>query len=368
MKRVMQVILTRETGGTEKHVLDLAGSLSSFFELGAVCRPGGSFEKALRAAGVKTFACDPGGPFDFKAAKRLFGHIRNFGAQIVHSHLGQADWFSWLASRNMAGAPALISTEHGISSDWRTHAGHGPVIQAIHRLGHRLRMRRADKIICVSNATKRILVRRYPGATGKAVVIHNGIAVARYDRGSARKLLGVEEDIFLAGTAGRMAPVKGMDRLVKAFSGVVSMHPRARLVLIGDGPLRRELAEQAASLGIEKNVIFTGYRPDVPRLMSALDVFVLPSLSENLSYSLMEAMNQSAACIATDTGGNPELLGDAGILVKPGDSSALTKSITRLFDDEETRKSMGMAARQRITNQFTMQRMTDSIRALYDMI
>ena len=143
---------------------------------------------------------------------------------------------------------------------------------------------------------------------------------------------------------------------------------RLRLVLVGDGPLFDELAGQARSLGIEQQLWMAGDREEVPALLAMMQVFVLPSLAEGISNTILEAMASALPVVATSTGGNPELVtdGDNGYLVPVADADALAARLQQLLEDPDGGRRMGLRGRQRIEREFNWDRTVDRYLSIYD--
>ncbi len=166
---------------------------------------------------------------------------------------------------------------------------------------------------------------------------------------------------------GSLYPVKGHRFLLEAMPEILRRWPKARLLVIGRGELEVVLKEQVERLAIGANVHFLGMRPDVPRLLSLLDVFVLPSLSEGLSLALLEAMASGKPVVATRVGGNPELIdhGKTGFLIQPEDEKDLAAHLLNLLSDPGMMQQFGRQASERVREHFSMGQMVDRYRDLY---
>jgi glycosyltransferase involved in cell wall biosynthesis len=179
-----------------------------------------------------------------------------------------------------------------------------------------------------------------------------------------------EGSAFTIGTVGRLSWEKDQQALLEAFGLLKKQVDNACLLIVGDGALRGDLERAAEDLGIANDVQFLGYRDDVPSIMAALDVFVLPSLEEGISLTLLEAMAASRPIVATDVGGNPEVVvdGETGILVPSEDVAALAGAIIKLYGDKELRGKMGAAGRKRVEEHFSLNAMVDAYMALYSSV
>lgn len=196
----------------------------------------------------------------------------------------------------------------------------------------------------------------------KITVIHNGISDFQPDEGAReriRRKWGFGTEHVVIGVASRLDPVKGLEYLVEAFAGISADYPAARLVLMGDGTVRGALEAQAVQRGIRERVVFAGMRSDVPQCLTALDVFVLPSLAEYHSIGLLEAMRAGLPIVATDVGGNIESVrdGQEGLIVRPADAAGLAEALARMLGDNALRACLGTAAFHRFSAEFTEEAM-----------
>jgi glycosyltransferase involved in cell wall biosynthesis len=183
-----------------------------------------------------------------------------------------------------------------------------------------------------------------------------------------RRTFGVQAQGLLVGTVGRLHPQKGFASLLAAVARVRERLPAIRLLLVGGGALRRDLVARAEALGLAEVVIFAGSRGDVPEILAALDLFVLPSLWEGLPNAVLEAMAAGLPVVATAAGGTPEVVvdGETGLLVPPGDVTALAEAIERLLRDPGLRRKMGEAGRKRVEGHFTIEQTVAQTVALYE--
>ena len=196
--------------------------------------------------------------------------------------------------------------------------------------------------------------------------IYNGVDVEKYRQGNGRDRIRVEiglaADIPLVGVVGRLDPIKDHPTLFRAFEAVRTVLPEACLLVVGDGPERKCLENQAGD-----GVIFLGNRSDAPEILRALDLFVLPSLNEGISNTILEAMATGIPVVATRVGGNPEIAEEerTGILVKPGDSQSMAEAIVRYLQYPDLRTRHGEAGRQSVLKRFSIQAMVRSYEAVY---
>ena len=170
------------------------------------------------------------------------------------------------------------------------------------------------------------------------------------------------------GYVGSLSKVKGPVYLLEAFKKILHFYPTAKLLVVGDGPLKTMLKTVSAEKGISDSVLFMGFRRDVPQILKAMDVFVLSSVDEAFGISLIEAMYMGLPCVATNVGGIPEVVknGSTGILVAPANSEALAKAIKELLDKPELAERYGAAGKKRVWENFTADKYIDKLENLYD--
>jgi sugar transferase (PEP-CTERM/EpsH1 system associated) len=223
------------------------------------------------------------------------------------------------------------------------------------------------------------LVEQVGIAPSKVIRICNGVNAARFiPRSSERPPIGpegfVQSDSFIVGTVGRMQTVKDQLTLVRAFLDIIQSDPDARskmrLVMIGDGPLRTEAQEILAAASATSLAWLPGERSDIPELMRSLDLFVLPSIAEGISNTILEAMACGLPVVATRVGGNSELVqnGVTGLLVPPSNPNAMAEAIYSYFLQPGKVVDHGNAARDRVEKEFSLDRMIDRYLAVYDSV
>jgi glycosyltransferase involved in cell wall biosynthesis len=228
----------------------------------------------------------------------------------------------------------------------------------------------ADAITVVHPALEPFFLSELGVPRGKLHCVPNGVRLQRRDPASTeaeRQKLGISADDFVWMFAGRLAAVKGLDTLLRAFALARSEGgSNLKLVLVGDGAERASLEELSASLGLQRSVHFLGARRNVPQLLSAADAFVMSSMSEGLPMVLLEAMAAHVPCVATAVGGIPELLsGDAGILVEPGAPLELAAAMRKLSNDSERCQLISARAYGKVAATNNLDRVVDAYLELF---
>jgi glycosyltransferase involved in cell wall biosynthesis len=206
---------------------------------------------------------------------------------------------------------------------------------------------------------------------GVVSCIHNGIDVDRCrplrPRDAVREELGIGSEAPVLIAAGRLVPVKGLDQLLAALPGVRETLPLVQVLIVGDGPERSRLEQQANELGVSSAVRFCGHRQDIYDLVAASDVLVLPSFAEGLPMVILEAMALGTPIVASQVGGLPEVLrdGQSALLVPPGSPVALGQACARLLSRRDEARAMARAARQVVETQFTSLTQAEKVLDLY---
>ncbi len=258
----------------------------------------------------------------------------------------------------------------------RLHAEHGRDINDLEGTNQKYKLLRkafrplVARWIAVSQDLKQWLDQTIAVKSGKAQLIYNGINPDLY-RG--QPLLPKAEGDFVIGTVGRLQPVKNQMLLLKAFSLLCQSHPhlrkRLRLLIVGDGPDFNELQDYCQQAGIEDRVELAGAKDDVPNWLAKMHVFVLPSLAEGIAITILEAMASGLPVIATDVGGNPELVNDkTGQLVPSEQPQAIVDSILSYIKYPQMISEQGEAGCRFVGQQFSLKQMAEQYQALYDQI
>jgi glycosyltransferase involved in cell wall biosynthesis len=300
----------------------------------------------------------------------LFEALRARRPDVVHAHRYKETILGTMAARAL-GIRAVVSTVHGFPSEEGYRGLARYKMQLNLWLERRVTDRHHRTVVAVSQDMAAALRRRL---RVPVALIPNGVPLpdgdpggALPERGAVRAALGLDAADVVLGTAGRLVPVKGLDTLLAAMGEVVAVAPRARLVILGDGPLMSALRGRASALGLDGRVRFAGHVPDVRPYLRAMDVFVLPSYAEGLPMALLEAMAAALPVVATAVGGVPEVVRDGGegLLVPPGAPAALAGALLRLVADPDSRAAMGARGRARVAEAFSIEATGPLYVALY---
>ncbi len=347
--RIAHVTLGLEVGGQEKLLVEFARHADrDRFDLHFVSLSGrGQLAETLAACGGTVSALHEPEGLRPGLIFRLARCLRGF--DIVHTHDDKPLLYGVPAAR-LAGARAVIHTHH-----------HGPLpsIQRRHTLAMACLAHWTDRFVCVSRHSARWLIGEGVPAR-KVVILANGIDMLRF------AWSGPNPDGPIV-TVARLSPEKDQETLLRAMALVRREVPQARLEIAGAGPCRPALEKLAGALHLRDTVRFLGHVSDVPDLLARARVFVLSSLTEGISLTLLEAMASGLPVVATRVGGNPEVVsdGETGLLVPPRQPAALAGALVRLLRDPDAGKDFARAGRQRAEAQFDVRRMVAQYEALY---
>ncbi|HEY5997800.1 MAG TPA: glycosyltransferase family 4 protein [bacterium] len=361
--RIIQVSHDLNIGGLQRVVVNLA---KAFRERGCnvsvlVLRERGPLAEELNRSGVDVLTLPGGRRVDYLSLMKISRIIKEQKPHVVHTHNTQPFIEGGLAAL-ICRVPVIVHTDHArCYPDKRRYM-----------LMERLLSRHVNRIVAVSDHTRDDLI-RYCGISGKNIrVIHNGID-GTWSSGPVGRLQKLNElglrptDGPLIGLGVRLCSQKGVGYLIKAMQLVVKEFPKATLLIAGDGELRSQLDCEAKQLDLDENVHFVGPRLDMPEILRILDIYVLPSLWEGLPLVLLEAMAAALPVVATDVGGNREVVRDGrnGFLVQPCDSPALAKALLNLIADADMRASFGEQSREIFESEFALPRMVENYEKLY---
>jgi glycosyltransferase involved in cell wall biosynthesis len=360
MPRILQVFRPR-TGGTFGHVGVLSRELAAKGHDVAVCGPpGGGPDLGVPFIGAEIpREVELGGAAH--GVREVGRAYRAFRPDLIHAHGAQAGVTARLARVARPGTP-LIHTPHRYAfEDGRGRNGRSLAYEGIERA----LMPLATRVLCVCEAERRIAARIGAGDRGR--VVHNGIDPVRPGP------LGEPFAAFAAGGGPLIVAVselfarKGVEDLLAAMPAVLREHPEARLIVAGEGPDRRSVEVARDRTGVGERVLLAGHVERVADLLGAADVFVNPALAEAFPYGVLEAMSAGCPCVVTNAGGTEEAVrdGESGVVVPTGDPAALGGAVANLLGDRRLAARLGSEARERVSTEFTRERMVAGTLAVY---
>lgn len=363
-QKILHITFNMGFGGTEQVICQLVVNLpAAQFSNEILCIDGevgrlGETLKSEHGITIHTLQRQPG--LDWRLALKIRRLILEGGFDIVHCHQYTPWFYGWMA--RLCTRVKLVFTEHGrfYPDKHRRKAW----------LVNKIMARSTDGIVAISEATRNALTEFEYLPLRRIHVIYNGIEPLMSDANAGEKVkrsLGIPEDAFVVGTVARLDPVKNQRMMIEAVHALRQSQPRIYLLLVGDGPARKELEDLSSHLGIRERVIFTGFQNQPVTYLRAMDVFLLTSDTEGTSMTLLESMSLAKPSIVTAVGGNSEIVvaNRTGLFIKAGDAKELAARIKVLQHDPSTRETLGEEAYQRFLSSFSAAIMTRKYQELF---
>jgi glycosyltransferase involved in cell wall biosynthesis len=381
MTKIVRIITRLNIGGPAIHVTLLSSSLSGngyedILLIGSEGPSEGSMKQFAEDKGVRLFRIPEMSreisPLnDFKAFMRILHIMRREKPDIVHTHTAKAGTLGRLAAI-CAGIPIRVHTFHGHIFD----GYFSPAKARIFLMIEKTLAFFTDKVVVVSQSVKdEITDKLKVTSRNKCAVIPLGFELDKFLdcdmlKGDLRKEYGLSGKTFLVGIVGRLVPIKNhmmffdMARMLIDVCKIEDI----RFIVVGGGELAEELRKYVVKSKLEKYVIFTGWRQDLPRVYADLDVVTMTSLNEGTPVSLIEAMACGRAIVATDVGGVRDILDEeeTGLLVQSGDTAGFAGKVASLLRDEHKRAEFGARGRKSAVKKYSKERLIGDIRALYE--
>jgi sugar transferase (PEP-CTERM/EpsH1 system associated) len=363
---VLHVVDSLRVGGLENGVVNLINALEEENFHSSICclKETGDLQKRLRSGRVEVFQMHqrPGEHL----FKRMAALVRHQKADVVHSN-NWGTFFDSVLAAHLGGASLMVHCIHGLFADdldrmkWRRR-----FLQRLLALG-------THRLYAVAEYLRRYYIREVGISPGKIATIYNGVDTGRYapldgrQRAALRSRLGFSEDHILIGSVGTLYWIKDPETLLTAAAEVLRRSSQAIFLWVGDGQLRESLRHRAERMGLSHRVRYLGRRDDVADILAALDIFVLPSIAEGLSYSILEAMATGLPVVTTRVGGNPELVRDGreGLLISPRQPQQLAEALVILADRPQLRRHMGASGRRRVEERFSLMDMVQRYQKMY---
>lgn len=361
MLKVLYLLNHAGKGGTEKYVELLVNKLDNtkikaYF---AYNEPGLLADK-LKAAGIETFQVTMRNPLDLKAAYGLAKLCKRLGIDVLHTHFLRENYIAVL-SKLFNPSVKVIYTNHIIVEN-------NSVLKMLNKVVTRF----DSGIIAVCDLGKRVLISN--GVNSNIIkVIHNGVDPefwGREEKSTVREEFGIAADTFIIFCASRFAQYKGNRFLIDSIAEFKKISDRKYVFLLAnDGPLFEETKQYSRDLGLEKDIIFAGFRTDVKNLISGSDLYVNPSEWEALSFALVEVLATGIPIVSTDSGGTPDIINrdtNCGLLVKYGDTKGMAQAIFEVMQDSELYNTLKSNTRKTVGEKFSIDKMIMATYNLYE--
>lgn len=363
-KKILHITYDMRIGGTEmviKNIIESANTDRLDMSIFCIEQPLGTWGADLKKEGISVASIARKDGFDFSVITRLRTLIKYQKIDVVHCH----QYTPWVygAAAALSTKAKVIFTEHGRfhpdSSSWKRRFVN-PILALV-----------TYKITAISHATRQALS-DYEFLNSRGIeVIYNGIQDLKADEEKVlaiKQSLNIHEGEFVFGTIARLDPIKNHLMMLRAFSSALKSMPKAKLIIVGDGELMDTLKNLIDKLNISNNVILTGYIPYPKDYLAVFDIFLLSSLSEGTSMTLLEAMSLSKPCIVTDAGGNKEIVinKETGLVSDNDNMQQFSDAMLTLAKDASTTAEYGLAAKQRFDAKFDVAHMSAGYQRLYD--
>ena len=356
--RVVHIIDELPPDGAERLIVDVLSKRSSDFDFQVLCLvKGGVLLDELESMNVPVtvMAKKPG--LDLTIVPTLVRWLREQKIDVVHTHLFTADFWARMAAR-IAGVEAIFSTSHS-ENNWKN---------SVHRFLDRRMASLSHTVIACTQQVASVLVDRDGITAEKVQVISNGINLDRFSSKEKADLgqFLVPSDHCTIAIVGRYHPVKGHLYFLDVFAKLRAKH-KVSLLLVGDGEMRPSIQAKIDSLGLGDSVCLCGYRNDVPAILNAIDIVVVPSELEGLPMVVLEAMARAKPVVAHDVGGIADVISDdsLGSMVTAGDKTAMYEAVLALLLNPALRQAIGACAQNLIYQKFDASQTAAAYEALY---
>jgi glycosyltransferase involved in cell wall biosynthesis len=358
---VIHIIHSLNIGGAENVLYSYAKYYNKTKYYLEVCsfKPGGVLTRELENLNIKVH-CINTSSSNIRSLIRLAKIFSEGKFTIAHFHNPLPIFWGFPAAA-MSGVPIRVLTEHSI--DYSGRIGKASFF-------YRKIRNNMDFIIACSDEVMKSHIPKIEH--NRICVIHNGVDTKTFINKKTnydlRSELKISKGQFIIGNIGNLSIQKGHGILIEAMKDLIKKGVPVVLIIVGDGPMREDLEKKTDESGIRGHVFFLGKRADVPDILNNIDIIAVSSLREGFSISILEAMATSKPIVATNVGGNKELVidGVTGILVPPGDPYSLSEAIHKLITDIKTRETMGISAREYVEKRFSVLDMVRKTEELYE--
>ncbi len=363
--KIMHIVHSLNIGGLERVVIDLAGSFRDRGHEVAICclSEKGSLSETAEARGVQVFAMGKKEGIDPLLPIRIGVFLKSHPFNVVHTH-NESGLLYGASGAMLAGIRNIVHTDHGKEPEYDDHR--------IMKLVEGVLLKKVRHAVAVSGHLKEILAATAGIGSERFVTILNGIDTNRYSvhrpKGDMKKMIGLLPDSFVIGHVARLVPLKNQKFLLDLFAALKKKRKGLKLAIVGSGPLKSELEEHSGKMGLSEDVLFLDARMNIPEILSAFDLFVLTSLTEGISITLLEAMAAGVPVVASLAGGNPEIIknGSSGLLIPLDFPSQWIREMEYLIEHEFERARLAWNAKQSVINQFSITAMSEKYGRLYD--
>ncbi|MFH1904554.1 MAG: glycosyltransferase [bacterium] len=363
--RILRIVSNLGVGGVQKRMVSLLPKLNKEKYDIIVCSfKSGELRRCLEQSGILVKIVPRRFKFDPVCIYRLYSIMKKENIDIVHTHCHKPNTTGRIAAK-LASVPVIIANEHNVDS-WKG--------------GWQLTLDKwfaaySDKIIAVSEAVKNFYIENANILANRFEVIYNGVDLDFWQKNipsqkvilEKKAKLGLLQGDKVIVAIGRLHPQKGHEYLLRAARKIILKMGNLKFLIVGDGPMKESLESLSERLGIKENIVFTGNREDIKDMLYLSDLSVISSIREGFSNVVLEAMACEKPVVATDVGGNKEIIidGENGFIVPSRDEDALADKMLTLAGNEELTIRMGLAAKETVKS-FSLSRMIHKTEKLYE--
>ncbi len=307
-----------------------------------------SRENKIKFYLVPNLVRNPNPVKDIKAFFEILFILSREKPDVLHTHTSKAGFLGRIAGK-LSNIKAVIHTPHG-------HVFYGyfnRVLSYVFFLLERLATVFTDKIIAITERERQEYIRLRIAGGEKIQTIPNGIHIEQFlsvsDNKKVRDELGVKPSVALIGWVGNLVGIKGCKYFIDAAGIIRKTFPDSAFLIVGDGPLKGELEKKTETMGLSDRIYFTGYRDDIPNILSSIDILVISSLNEGLGLVAIEAMASARPVVTTNVGGLPEVVIDGryGFVVPPKDPNSIADAVLKILTNPSLKEKMGIEAKER---------------------
>jgi sugar transferase (PEP-CTERM/EpsH1 system associated) len=362
--RILHVVYSLNIGGLERVVIDLTKGFMKKGHIVSICclNEKGVLGEELELEGIEMFSLGKRPGIAWNLPFRISKIIKKRHFNIIHTH-NEGGLIYGATAALIARVPNIVHTEHGKEPGYEEKR----ILHMVEKVLHR----KVKKVVAVSNDLRDRIAESSRTNGKRIAMILNGIDVEKYYRPESRKenriLLGIGPESFVIGNVARLVPLKNHQFLLAVFRELLRDLPNLRMMIIGDGPLREDLESYSRKIGISKSVKFLGERQDVPDLLAAFDLFVLPSLTEGTSITLLEAMASGTPIVASRAGGNSQIIENrkTGLLLPLDKPKAWVATIKSLIVNPDKGRGLSEMAKVEVKERFSLKAMVENYEKIY---
>jgi len=347
-------------GGQEMRILsELKIHQRMGHRLYLLCPPGTRLGREAAALGIRVFSRKIRQPWDLWSIRKIKHLVRELGVEVLHTHSSVDSWAGGLAGR-WAKVPVLVRTRH-ISVRVRR-----PWLNRIYYL--------PDAIITTGEHIRRELLQTHKILAERIVSIPTGADVGRFHPGppdlELKKRMGLPIDSPVITLVAVLRAQKRHELVIAAAAEVIKVFPQARFIFVGEGPGRNRVEQEIKNAQLESHILMTGYREDIPAILSFTDLGIISSVAEGIPQFLFQIMAMGKPVIATEVGGIPEIVtsGVTGVLIPPEDPAALAKALVQVLGDPGSARRLGEEGRRLVEKEYTVEKMAEKVYRVYQQV